>query len=700
VSSETTWKEHALRLEQMTLHNGILRDVFVAFLSEVHSVVVAQAFSQPKVFFSYAWPCFKDEEWTIDFIKTLAEDLGKVGIDVLLDRNRSRFGYNTEVYMREGIEQSTHVILFGTNSLLHKYQNTGGTASICTELSLIEKKRRQEAQGSASQEKNSFIIPVILSGRINTALPPDYERYTAIEDFSSNGEFQEGRKSYFLLLKELINHLYQKRRSNLILDPIWHNFEKNVFTLCGGFSIERGLTRANIESFLPQEKATKEQEAQLQETQGSVLLQELIQNSKSSPSLNQTGQSVSVVSSLGTSLSSSSSSSNAPLIASSMTSSVIEEAGQLQETIKRSIDEDRLEAARRLQQEAVNRGERPISSVPGIFSSSSSNLGGGSIAIARNQTTLLSQRLPAASSTTTSSSIKGLRHVQLQGNHTLYRALSLSLYGNEDLSRLRLDIGNTMENQTGYLEQQKKIGCPDVEWPLAPNQTMEDFVKCLKENSPLALDFGVGALNRYSLLGNNWIFVIGPDSRIKDLSNIMLGSQPRINPIFVYENQGHYDALLLESGANARAILAHLIQTQAPCNSPRDRFYDSVRFLLGQNSPSQSSQQSSGLNVYNHGAVAIASTALSSVPINIRKGGQFNVHSGATFFQRQIGSTTIHPHGELNVQGTVMNSGPIDVLGGTANVLAGGEFHNQGTINIGTSEEQHHSSSNISSTPN
>ena len=195
-SREPTWKELRLHEEQLLLKKcGAFSDL----LKNLNQLVQEsnQLRAHPIVFISYAWPSLDRpyERWVQPFLEVLYEHLREAGVLPLLDRKDSRYGFNTFAHM-EKLKTAHHVLLVGTDSLLDKHLSSKSRA-VHTELNLI--RDRQEDKG--------FVCPVLLSGKLETAFPPDFRRYGAIEAFIDPDA--EDQVSYLICLQKLLEQFFQ-----------------------------------------------------------------------------------------------------------------------------------------------------------------------------------------------------------------------------------------------------------------------------------------------------------------------------------------------------------------------------------------------------------------------------------------------------------------------------------------------------------
>lgn len=159
---------------------------------------------KPRVFISYAWAKkddYPDEIWTSQFILRFATDLKRAGFDVLLDVISSRFGIDPTDFMNyinDTENKADFVILFGTKSLKAKETDcTHFTYCIRSEINQIN--HRLNADDKANL--NRRVLPVILTGNMETSLPDHYEHHIDVETFNNDS-------SYFHVFCEIIETFF------------------------------------------------------------------------------------------------------------------------------------------------------------------------------------------------------------------------------------------------------------------------------------------------------------------------------------------------------------------------------------------------------------------------------------------------------------------------------------------------------------
>ena len=179
-----------------------------SFIKALHAISELGRQRKAKVscFISYAWAS-KDrpwEQWVQPFLKTMCNHLKRAGVQVYLDVNDSPEGNDSHHHM-DRIADCRYVILIGTESLLDKFNL--GVSSVCYELNLIRQRRRKDAENGLYK-----VIPLVVSGTMDTALPADFERFTVIK--TCGGQ-------YVATLKDLLRQLYDYGTQHQAYLSIW-----------------------------------------------------------------------------------------------------------------------------------------------------------------------------------------------------------------------------------------------------------------------------------------------------------------------------------------------------------------------------------------------------------------------------------------------------------------------------------------------
>ena len=256
-------RSHRLRLEQELLLGET--NLALAF-KHVLSAIKIKGFDHmpPKgVFIYYAWPDNKDEQqkhlnWVQPFLIGLRAHLEAAGLYVRLDI-KDNSGDNIYDYMK-GARTSEFVILVGTESLLKKHE--GGTSAVCNEL--IEIKRARAQQGNAKFK----LCPILISGTIETAFPPQYELYTTIRNW------KDDTKTYYHHIRWLIECLYSTGEGAFVEE--WDGFLKQI-TDDERLVLTNGLNKDSVAKHLVAEQDLSEQKASQQYRASEELLHKLLQ---------------------------------------------------------------------------------------------------------------------------------------------------------------------------------------------------------------------------------------------------------------------------------------------------------------------------------------------------------------------------------------------------------------------------------------
>ena len=217
---------------------------FYQALRSIHQIAKAEQIKK-RVFVSYAWPSLERknyENWMQEFLLTLRYHLEEAHLTVLLDLTNSRQGYNSYNHMDEILE-CDYVILIGTESLLDKHN--AGISAICNELNRIREKRLTDA------ERGLFrVIPLVISGEIDKAIPIEYMRYTVIESFYQQGYVD----TVFHLLRKFFG--FEKHKKFLEILKEYQRKHPAVFNLLSPFALLESHHRPDLQAELPQQIST------------------------------------------------------------------------------------------------------------------------------------------------------------------------------------------------------------------------------------------------------------------------------------------------------------------------------------------------------------------------------------------------------------------------------------------------------------
>ena len=169
------------------------RTRFEQAVFQVQEYTKEQAITAPQCFISYAWGVKEHERWVE---KSLATDLQKAGIDVVLDRwENAKIGASVSRFVQR-VGKASHVVVVGTPFYLEKYENKDPDRGyvVAAEFDIIAN-RMLGTEG----EKES-VLPVLLEGEKAGAFP-DLLHDRVYADFRE-------KDSYFVAAFDLILSVY------------------------------------------------------------------------------------------------------------------------------------------------------------------------------------------------------------------------------------------------------------------------------------------------------------------------------------------------------------------------------------------------------------------------------------------------------------------------------------------------------------
>lgn len=173
---------------------AVQRTRFEQAVFQVMSFVNDKKIKPPECFISYAWGEREQERWVE---RTLATDLQKAGIGVVLDRwENARVGASVARFI-ERIEQCDLVIVVGTSLYRKKYENKDTSTGyvVAAEVDLIANRLL------GTEKQKETVLPLLLAGERTTSLPPLlHSRVCA--DFRNE-------RGYFITAFDLILNIYQ-----------------------------------------------------------------------------------------------------------------------------------------------------------------------------------------------------------------------------------------------------------------------------------------------------------------------------------------------------------------------------------------------------------------------------------------------------------------------------------------------------------
>jgi len=140
------------------------RTRFEQAIYRVQIYVTEQKMEVPECFISYAWGVQDHERWVE---KSLAQDLQKAGISVLLDRWHNPPGSSVGRFV-DRLEKCDRIIPVGTRLYRQKYENRGtekGTvvAAECDQISV-------RMRGTEKQKRT--VVPILCEADLSESLPP------------------------------------------------------------------------------------------------------------------------------------------------------------------------------------------------------------------------------------------------------------------------------------------------------------------------------------------------------------------------------------------------------------------------------------------------------------------------------------------------------------------------------------------------
>lgn len=169
------------------------RTRFEQAIFRVQNYATEQKIKAPECFISYAWGVKEHERWVE---KSLAKDLQKAGIHVILDRwETARVGASVSRFVQR-IGKASHVLVVGTPSYLEKCnsRNPAQGYAVAAEFDILPNRML----GTEAQKES--VLPVLLAGEKTMSFPPLlHDRVRA--DFRKE-------EDYFVTAFELILSLY------------------------------------------------------------------------------------------------------------------------------------------------------------------------------------------------------------------------------------------------------------------------------------------------------------------------------------------------------------------------------------------------------------------------------------------------------------------------------------------------------------
>jgi hypothetical protein len=228
-----TTREASLIADVMLLSNKPLHHAFKGLLKSVRELLYISEEKNPTCFISYAWAnetIYPEEFWTQEFLYHLANWLNQAGIKTSIDKENSRYGNHMQPYMAKSIKTADFIILAGTKALKVKLSSVD-SFNVKFEYKFIKKRLELEKQQTIQPGKDTqgTIIPIIISGKDNEALPDQLRGVVAIEDFSGNGLLHSDHTNFIDNFQNLLAKLYSINRSHSNYSnyqKLWDRFRK------------------------------------------------------------------------------------------------------------------------------------------------------------------------------------------------------------------------------------------------------------------------------------------------------------------------------------------------------------------------------------------------------------------------------------------------------------------------------------------
>jgi small GTP-binding protein len=157
-------REDQAKVEQQR-RQADARTRFEQAIFRVQAYVTEQKIKPPQCFISYAWGVKEHERWVE---KSLATDLQKAGIDVVLDRwENAKIGASVPRFV-ERVAATDRVIVVGTLLYRKKYDNDEPMRGfvVAAEGDLIGKRM------IGAEARKQTVLPALLEGTEETAFPP------------------------------------------------------------------------------------------------------------------------------------------------------------------------------------------------------------------------------------------------------------------------------------------------------------------------------------------------------------------------------------------------------------------------------------------------------------------------------------------------------------------------------------------------
>ncbi|MDX2164474.1 MAG: NACHT domain-containing protein [Gammaproteobacteria bacterium] len=176
------------------------------------------------IFISYAWSLKSiednwDEQWTDQFVLTLADHLRLMGFECIVDRTHLGWGRSLGDAMNESVNKADHIILIITNTYVFKY-NREQKSGVRIEMEYIEK--RIESEGGiqkAGASKARLVMPMIF------VEPQKVKNIPLIEGLEGFAGIYFDKRDYLDVLMEFPHKLYGIRDAPITKKFIYAGLE-------------------------------------------------------------------------------------------------------------------------------------------------------------------------------------------------------------------------------------------------------------------------------------------------------------------------------------------------------------------------------------------------------------------------------------------------------------------------------------------
>jgi len=184
-----------------------------------------------QIYMAYAHPHQKfceEEQWIKEFLDKLHSQLKDAGCEPFLDDLDVPRSGSPDEYM-EDMKSKGIILLFGSKSLRLKNDRGEGVHAISRELGVIKDLISRRRRGEFGLP---HVMPILLSGEIETSFPKGYKGFTNILEWPSEG--------YFKGIRDILAGIYGKEMSG---------YKAEVFNKHWNDRFENSSCKALAESF-------------------------------------------------------------------------------------------------------------------------------------------------------------------------------------------------------------------------------------------------------------------------------------------------------------------------------------------------------------------------------------------------------------------------------------------------------------------